>query len=404
LLPEIEGVVGRPHAKSWDILEARFRANPDYELVSLERLPPPQQILLQELKKDPDVFGILRPVGPSGWGFKSVGQDTALLYLALQSAGQLPTEMTGTVRERRRQEIGRLVLDGVLCIEWNGNFVSGPEAASLIYDKKSITEGEGTLARLSVEALKYGQALRIKDPAQLSLRLYLYNRLPFSRFWKGCIPSSDALTEQLGIRGGAATEILDKHWVRLRSFADNGWLAWNSKYSHPAEDRNAWKKAGSKLYVSPKIEFIREAFHAALDAFTRSPTRRFKIANDAPGMLRPDKFVACFDSFEDLQTAADMVKSAVNGCPAHGVPFTAELCQDGLLSWGMDPPAERGLGSKGGESWRLWVINQLATALIAAGRVDMADLAPWQFALKRLQLAGVDIHSWAPAQQIWQGL
>ena len=96
--------MGRPHAKSWDILEARFRANPDYELVSLERLPPPQQILLQELKKDPDVFGILRPVGPSGWGFKSVGQDTALLYLALQSAGQLPTEMTGTVRERRRQE------------------------------------------------------------------------------------------------------------------------------------------------------------------------------------------------------------------------------------------------------------------------------------------------------------
>ena len=50
------------------------------------------------------------------------------------------------------------------------------------------------------------------------------------------------------------------------------------------------------------------------------------------------------------------------------------------------------------------MINQLATALIAAGRVDMADLAPWQFALKRLQLAGVDIHSWAPAQQIWQGL
>ncbi len=120
-------------------------------------------------------------------------------------------------------------------------------------------------------------------------------------------------------------------------------------------------------------------------------------------MLRPDKMVAYFSSYEDLMGTAEKLKEELAGCAGQGVPFTAELAGDGLLSWGVDPPAEEhGLPWLGRESWRLWVTNRLAVALIAASTGGSANLEPWQFALRRLQLEGVDTRLWTPAGTDWK--
>ena len=68
----------------------------------------------------------------------------------------------------------------------------------------------------------------------------------------------------------------------------------------------------------------------------------------------------------------------------------------------MDPPhAEQALSWQARESWRLWLTNRLTTALLAAHFSDTTTVEPWQFALERLRLDGVDTDAWTPHANIW---
>ena len=58
------------------------------------------------------------------------------------------------------------------------------------------------------------------------------------------------------------------------------------------------------------------------------------------------------------------------------------------------------LGWQERESWRLWVTNRLAVALVAARR-DGAAVEPWRYALARAELDGVDVATWAPRGDPW---
>src|SRR5215472_5782225 len=118
--------------RSHSILESVFAANPKYELVLFDRLPADQRELLKDLLKDPSFYGVLRPPENSGLGMKSVSRDVALLFLTLQQPGPLPDYVRATLGDRCNQEITRLVLDGVLAIQRDRKYLSGPEAASLI--------------------------------------------------------------------------------------------------------------------------------------------------------------------------------------------------------------------------------------------------------------------------------
>jgi hypothetical protein len=114
-------------------------------------------------------------------------------------------------------------------------------------------------------------------------------------------------------------------------------------------------------------------------------------------LLRPDKFVVYFSAFESLRTTAERILTGLRGCPAQGVPFSAEITDDGLLSWGFDPPPDKGaLAWRERESWRLWITNRLASALVAARKSATTGIEPWQFALDRLRLDQVDTATWAP--------
>jgi hypothetical protein len=93
------------------------------------------------------------------------------------------------------------------------------------------------------------------------------------------------------------------------------------------------------------------------------------------------------------------------GCPAQGVPFTAQMTEDGLISRGIDPPPDNALpGWMERESWRLWVTNRLATAILAATPERGGGMEPWQFALRRMRLEGVDTATWTPSDRIWDGV
>ena len=121
--------------------------------------------------------------------------------------------------------------------------------------------------------------------------------------------------------------------------------------------------------------------------------RSFKVGRTLEGIARPDKLVVYLSHRDDLLEAARQLGPALSGLHAHGVPFTAEISGDGMLSWGIDPPEGRS-ASRGG-SWRAWVTERLAEYLAAAGPGATAE--PWRVALERLRLDGIDVRTWVPS-------
>jgi hypothetical protein len=147
-----------------------------------------------------------------------------------------------------------------------------------------------------------------------------------------------------------------------------------------------------------------DAFQAAASAAADVGAVALKAGRDVYGMLRPDKIVAYFRNREAMQAAADRLAVELSECPQHGVPFTAELSGCGLLSWGIDPPRrEQFLPWQERESWRLWITNRLASALVIANARAASPKNAVQFALERLRLEGVDVGTWTASETVWQG-
>jgi hypothetical protein len=386
-----------------EILQRIFRASPAYELVLFDRLPDGERRALADLARDPDFYGLLRPrdqVETAGRTAKSADRDTALLFLSLREPGPLPAYAVAQLGEAAARVAARFVADGVLEVEHDGAFVSGPAALSLLVRPGTGPRREGRIAALSLGALRCAQALPIDDPRLLSLRLYAYNRIPLTPRWKRLLPDTAAVERHLGIApGGPHRKSLDRAWQRLPE--REGWISWISRAVGGGEGRSdgpTWK-----LYVSPRPESLvdegAEGFGAILAALTAARAGQFKVGRDAGGLLRADKIVAYFPSFERLAEAADAVVARLAGAPAQGVPFTSEIGGGGLLSWGMDPPRSERAWSLG-ESWRAWLTLRLARDLLAARGTTEAE--PWRFALDRLRLEGVDTDTWTPGALLWR--
>jgi len=382
-----------------ELLARIFRASSAYELVLFDRLPDGERRALADLARDPDFYGVLRPRAP-GLTPKSADRDTALLFLTLREPGPLPAYAAAQLGETAERVVARFVADGVLEVEEGGAFVSGPAALDLLLRPGTRRQPEGRIAALSLAALRCAQALPVDDPGLLSLRLYAYNRTPLTPRWQRLLPDTAAVERQLGIApGGPCRAALDRAWQRLPE--REGWISWTSR----AVDSGAERPDGPtwKLYVSPRPESLceegAEGFGAILDALTAARARQFKVGRDAGGLLRADKIVAYFPSFERLAEAAEAVVKRLAGAPAQGVPFTSEIGGGGLLSWGMDPPRSERAWSLG-ESWRAWLAQRLARDLLAARASGTSE--PWRFALDRLRLEGIDSDSWTPGALLWR--
>jgi len=374
-----------------------FRANPDYEFVLLDQLPAQEQELLSALRGDRDFFGLIRPRSANGLTIKAVCQQTAELFKLLQQPGRLPSSMVGD----RDSEItvSRLVCDGILQIAQSSGWSCGASACRP--DKFDAAEQSGqTLAGLSLQAIQHAASLEITDSADLSSRLYRYNTLPFTAQWLRRIPDGSALEQYLQIQvGGSCRQEIDQDWRRVSLATEqDAWLAWDS-CAIPAQRTDA---VGYKLYLSPLPAHLREVFRASIPAFTAAGAHHFKIGSNVRGLLRPDKMVAYFRDRPALEEAASRIAKELSGCPAQGVPFTAELDSGPLISWASDPPSEANVPVwLRRQSWRQWICDRLGSALAVAKHDRSAALPPWRFALERLRLEGVDVRTWAPGSTSW---
>ena len=381
-----------------DLLGRPFRANPAYELVLWDRLEPAERASLERLREDPELYGVLRPRS-SGPGLKAVDRETALLFLTLREPGGLPSYVRELLGAAAGRTIGRLVADGVLEVEREGAFVHGAAAFEPERETGGEENGGGHLAVLSLAALRYGAALALDDPLRLSFRLYGYNRRPLTPRWQRRLAGAAAVEGFLGIApGGANRQRLDAAWLPTAPSA--AWLSWRSRRD---ETPSADGGATFKLYVSPAPEALAGSFGAILDALAAARAPQLKVGAGAAGLLRPDKIVAYFPTFERLAAAAEAITPRLAGIAAQGVPFTSEIAGGGLLSWGMDPPQTAGQSWNGPMSWRLWLTHRLARALLSARRSPDAAAAPepWRFALERVRLEGVDTATWTPASGLW---
>lgn len=370
---------------------ADFRANPNYKIRPYNRQQVVEERDLPDGQVDPDGYGLLLPSECSDLPIIAVCRETALLFLTLQEPGPLPDYVESVFGVEGERGLERLMLDRILEVAGPHGYVSGPEACVLLGLDTPL--GVGRIARLSQAALQFGQELELSNPSALSLKLYLYNQRPASPGWRRRVPDRNGAAEFLGIApGGPSEPSLTRAWQPLEG--SNSWLFFTARAPKPMA-------AGSlcKLYVSPVPESLPEAMGAVIEGLARSGAHHFKVGADLYGLLRPDKLVAYFASKEALLAAIEALGSRLEGMPVQGVPFSAEAGCGGLLSWGADP---LGGSESEGRSWRQWVTNRLATALIGARDAPAGAPEPWRFALERIRLEGVDPQTFSPTAG-WAG-
>jgi hypothetical protein len=376
-----------------------FRANPSFELLVFDRLAVGERSALASLASDSDFYGVLRP-SVSGLNLKSVNRDLALLFCTLQTPGKIPAYVQAELGASYEEFVTQLVLDQVLQVEDGGAFVCGAGAQHLFVPVEAAHQPTSRVSALPQQAVKYAQNLDIEEASMLGARIYFYNREPASPRLMSEYPTEAEVARRLGVSEGTESGArLRRKWAEMPADPANaGWRVWKRK--HKGKGKSGF---GYKLYVSPRTEALSEAFSAAAETFGETGVQHFKVGRDIYGMLRPDKLVAYFSTEEHLRETAERVYTRLSGMVAHGVPFTCELHGDGLLSWGMDPPKRtQVLPWQERQSWRLWVVNKLATALLAAKAQPSHAVEPWKFALERVRLDGIETNSWKPSPDIFR--
>ena len=221
---------GRSPVAADRVKGAVLRANPDYELVPLERLPANERSLVVPEASESDVYRVFRPRQGSGLPTRAVTlQEIALLLLTLQKPGPPPHYFVAAYGEMADDTLAALILDGLLQLKTGSVFACGPEAHRHL-DIASRDSGEGLLSRLSMEALQYAQALDAESVLALAARLYCFNRVPLSPRWCREIPTPEAAVDFLGLSSEKGVgPMLARHWQRVgRTPAIDQWFIWRS--------------------------------------------------------------------------------------------------------------------------------------------------------------------------------
>jgi hypothetical protein len=395
----------RGGSTSWWDEGARLRANPAYDIVSRDALTPACAALARALDAVPEVYGAAVPREPARLAPKALDCDTALLLLSLREPATLPWFARVKLGHRARPVIETLVLEGVLEVERDGSFVSGP--ALLVDTAETLDSAVRArdacrLTRLSHAALAYGAALSIDDADALARRLYGYHAVPLSPAWQARLGDRASVERHLGLDREPVRRALAAGWTTAGHAhgPPQHWIFW-----HPVRRGDERPPdAAYKLYVSCAVERLGDAFGAVVDTLARLGGAPFKVGAHATGLLRPDKLVIYLDRLDAVFELGAALRGALDGVPPHGVPFTGPVTGDGLLSWAIDPP--RGSGAealRGGRSWRARLTTQLAASLVAARRQGCGAAAAARFAVERIRRAGVDPDTWAPRSERWEG-
>lgn len=243
------------------------------------------------------------------------------------------------------------------------------------------------IAHLSLTAIRLAASASWTEPVVVENWLYRFGTVPLGPVVERDFGAGDGPLAVLGLSMGSRTRRVLEAAYEATSL--EGW------YSFARSPARSKMVAACKLYVSPRPEALVDSFPRIADAFVQSHVRSFKVGRGIEGLLRPDKIIAYFEDHAHMQDAAGVLGRSLRGCPVQGVPFTAEVGGNGLLSCGVDPPA-----GDVAASWRSWITKRLAESLTAhrgAGRVDLVTAA-----LADIRLAGVDPDFWLPTADFFR--
>jgi hypothetical protein len=245
---------------------------------------------------------------------------------------------------------------------------------------------------LSDSAVQEAQLLASEKTDRLAFFLYFYNRTPLSArrlaAWERDTDLKNLLNAEVT---GPIGKLLSAHWRAASPRDENIWRVWSLR-------GETGRRMRYKLYLSPAPAMTAAAILAAIEVLTDARAPLFKYAADVAGLTRPDKFVAYFDSFDQLERTASLLRVRLAGTAAQGVPFSASFEPDGLLSWGLDPLKDQPNTGFGAGSWRLQIAMRLAEGLIEARCRSEASTPDWRFALDCLRREGIDTETWTPLQ------
>lgn len=365
-------------------LDRDVRLNPAYRLRSSAELSEAEVGTLRKLGVDSSMsYWVLTADPSTGLPDKVVDPSGADLLMGLVKPGRFPGS---------EARLLYLMFDDVLQVGSASGFVGGPAAYMELAGDEEVPSPLDRLATLSRDAVAYAERLEISSVEQVTARLYCYHRIPLKPAFRHRFPGPGSVLHVMG--DDDPRSHLTRYWTRYRGVsATEDWISWHRS----GEGSVHTALFPYKLYVSPGIDAVEDAMPPMVEALTESGALAFKVGPDAAGLLRPDKAVVYLRDAQELDRVARAVGQALDGIPAHGVPFTAELAGKGLLSWGGDPRAgEEPLGAET-ESWRISVCRRLAEGLAASRRGQVRPGWGARFAVARLALDGVDVTSFAPA-------
>jgi hypothetical protein len=210
------------------------------------------------------------------------------------------------------------------------------------------------LLDLSRQAVSYAVELRnSRGSSDVWEQLYHFNTLP-ERSHADLLTPSDEPGEAFVVPLLAQ---FGPEWVWTQR-TDPQWVFFSQPHRREAA-RSARRRNGRyKVYLSPTVGGFRNSVMKTLGA--SGDCAALKFARTRAGTLRPDKIVIYTDSLAHTRRVATSMLSALGEIRAQGVPFTAELGGDGLLSWAVDPASSE-LGRF--SSWRVWISHMLVRCI-----------------------------------------
>lgn len=367
-----------------------------YKLLEWNQLSRYQKELLSGLHDESEVYGVFEPASASTeLTFKVAYREVAMLYLHLEHFHKLPHYFIVSGTRNINEVVARLILDHIIQIEWEGNYVSGPEALTAIYGEAVFEEQKlpNYLSDLSRKAIYYAWMLNETDFGSVASRLYTFNTIPWDAFEKATFYSTHSVKEFLFSRAKeAARQTLDKQWYPFSDQEKNSWLSWMR--SSPEKSSTGDSTFIYKLYISPYINDLPEVFVHFIPVISASAAFSFKVGSTIEGLLRPDKMVAYFDTREALLQTAGILETELSGYPAQGVPFTTQLDTTGLLSYGVDPPQTDVLNLIEQGSWRTTITDHLALAILKSKKQQLHWPQAMGFIRAMLLTAGIDNYQW----------
>jgi hypothetical protein len=381
---------------SISFVKEKLRPGSSYQLVEWNELNITEQKMLSGLHDEAEVYGIFQPLFSSSHLTKKVAyKEVALLYLHLNKTNNLPHYLFLSAEEKLNETITQLVLDNILEIEYEGNFVSGTAAVKAIFGE-TFFENEiipDYLSKLSMGAIQYALLLHDLDMRSLSRKLYTFNTTPWNEYAKSKFYAEHSIKEFLFPSANKEiNNLLSEFWLSNLS-EGKYWLSWWKKKAN--EDFLITSdKPTFKLYISPVINDLPKVFQRVIPILSASSVFNFKIGGNIEALLRPDKMVVYFENRKELMETASLLKKELKGYKSQGVPFTSQIDEQGILSWGVDPADSAVLSTIEAGSWRLKVTDQLALAILQAQKDRLNLQLSIQFIRKKLLSVGINTESW----------